>query len=314
MLGLKRMAMVWVGAMLAGCGPAAAPGAVGPDSDGTGGATGSTTDDETDEGGAPPATSGPPGGSTTGGDSSHDTDYPVEPGCDEGDEGWQEYDDSSGGEGSGGAEDSGIGMGGDFPLATSVYEIRTGLVPGGSFVQLTDVVVTAPAVLAPDGNETLLFVQEVDGGPNSGINLHIAETSAEIDALVPGDRVTLTGDFIERYVFAAIELVELTVGAHGAAPTPVVVTPDMVSAGAELAESLESVLVEIEQAEVVDPMACPGEVLVQATLKIDDRFLAADGVTLPTPESGVYTRVAGPLIYTYNGFEIAPRSLADLGF
>jgi hypothetical protein len=264
------------------------------------------------------ASSGSSASSSSTGDGSHDTDYPVEPGCDEGDEGYEEYDsDSDGGTSSGGVEDTGIGMTGDFPLSATVYEIRMGGVPGGELVELTSVVVIAPPVLAADGAKTQLFVQEREGGAYSGINILIEFSNAEVDALAPGDLVNVRGDFIERYVFATIDVYDAEaafdfVGTHPL-PVPMIVDPAMVSAGGELAESLESVLVEVEQAQVIDPTACPGEVLVQAQLKVDDRYLAADGIALPAPASGIYTRIAGPLIYTYNGFEIAPRSLADLG-
>lgn len=273
---------------------------------------------ETSSGGASTASSTTTASPSSSGDGSHDTDYPVEPGCDEGDEGYEDYDSTSGGSGSsGGVEDTGIGMTGDFPLSATIYEIRMGGVPGGELVQLTSVVVTAPPVLAADGEKTQLFVQELDGGPYSGINVLIDNSTAQVDALMPGDLVTVRGDFVERYVFATIDVYDAEAAfdfvGTDVVPAPMIVDPAMVTAGGELAESLESVLVEVEQAQVVDPTACPGEVLVQAQLKVDDRFLAADGVALPAPASGVYTRIAGPLIYTYNGFEIAPRTLADLG-
>jgi hypothetical protein len=88
----------------------------------------------------------------------------------------------------------------------------------------------------------------------------------------------------------------------------------MISAGGELAEELESVLVEAREVEIVDPMICPGEVEVESTLRLDDRYLSAEGEEIPSPPSGIYDSVRGPLIYTYNGFEVAPRSLDDLTF
>lgn len=320
------MGMLAVGATVGACGPVvdeqvdASGGDVSSgehdDETETSGADGGSSASHGASGGGDPSTTASTStgsGAGTTNDGSHDTDYPVDPGCDEGDEGWDESDAETGGSGSsGGAEDTGIGMGGDFPLSATVFELRMGFFESGELVEVTNAIVTTQPVAAPDGFQTLLFVQDPAGGAYSGINLRYY--GAVGAGLVPGDRITVTGHFVERYVFSTIEVETIEVTGTGVVPEPVLVTPDMVSAGGELAESLESALVEIQQTQVVDPMVCPGEVLVQATLKVDDRFLVAAGDTLPAPASGVYTRVAGPLIYTYTGFEIAPRTLADLDF
>ena len=271
-------------------------------------ASGTNTDTDTDG----PVTASAEGGE----DGSHETEYPVQPGCEEGDESYGEYITTKGG--SGGAEDTSVGMGGDFPLSATVFEIQQGFVPGGRSVELTDVVVTTPPTESPDADGDWVFVQEADGGAHSGILLRILNTSPESEALLPGDRITVRGDFIERYVFASLEVTsaefQIDYGTPGALPDPVIVTPAEVSAGGSRVDELESVLVQVQEVEVIDPSVCPGEVLVQATLKLDDRFLAANGESIPAPPTGVYMSVQGPLIYTYNGFEVAPRSLDDIVF
>lgn len=240
--------------------------------------------------------------------------YPSNQGCDEEDDGVA-AEDSGGGGSTGGAEDTGVGMGDDFPLVTSVYELQLGDVPVGEYVQLDGVIVTSPAAPVPGGVGVMFTVEEPEGGMHSGITVRAASSST-VESLQPGDVVSVLGDHHSRYVFSLLSLSSdgLTVTGTASMPPPVVVPADeieAVSAGGMDAKPLESVLIRVLQPEVVDPRPCAGEIEIQAALRVDDRFLATTGESLPTPEDGGFSAIVGPLLYTYNGFEVAPRSLDD---
>ena len=240
--------------------------------------------------------------------------YPTNEGCDEEDDGVVAEEGGSSG-GTGGAEDTGIGKGDDFPLATSVYELQLGDVAIGEYVQLDDVVVTSPPAPRPDGPGLVFTVEEPGGGPYSGITVRATSTPS-VDALEPGDVVTLVGDHQLRYVFSILALSYdgATVTDVAPMPDPVVIPAEeieTVSAGGMDAKPLESVLIRVLQPEIVDPRPCGGEIEIQAGLRIDDRFLDVAGEWLPSPPRGGFSAVVGPLLYTYNGFEVAPRSLDD---
>ncbi len=265
-----------------------------------------------------PSTTGSADASTA-----YDTDYPIEPGCDGGDEsygGYIEPDPGSGGGESGntsGVEETGVGMG-DIPLGATVFEVQQGMHPAGTYVQLEDVVVTAPKVLDDDGSSELVFVQEHDGGPESGIVVRFPVGDSVRSDVKMRDRVAITGVVVDRYVFKTIEVRAASgaVSALGVAalPPPVGVTPTMLEPGSASAKLLESVPVEIRDVLLVDPDPCDGEVEVQSSLRLDDRFLRLIGENIPLPPEGLYVQVRGPLIYTYRGFEIAPRNLDDVLF
>lgn len=250
---------------------------------------------------------------TTGGDSRCCDGYPVGMGCDEDDDGV--VNDESEGGNSGGAEDTGFGKGDDFPLLTSIYDMQLGLVEVGELVAINHVVVTSPTAPDRDGFGIMFTIAEPMGGQYSGITVRTWSTPVT-DALQPGDVISLEGEHRLRYIFSLVGVSPNDITRHGtgAMPEPIVVPAEdieQISAGGELAKPLESVVVRVENPVVVDPRPCDGEVEVQADLRIDDRFLLAAGEDLPVPDAG-YAAVAGPLLYTFNGFEVAPRTSADI--
>jgi len=73
------------------------------------------------------------------------------------------------------------------------------------------------------------------------------------------------------------------------------------------------VLVQIDDAVVSDPAIDIGQFEVEGGARVSDYFLFDLGMA-PKPKLGdVYPSVIGPLLYSFDQFQIAPRSLADLG-
>ncbi|MEZ4235499.1 MAG: hypothetical protein R3F59_04915 [Myxococcota bacterium] len=136
------------------------------------------------------------------------------------------------------------------PLATSIYDLQAGLVPDGTEVVVSDVVVTG---VAADG----FFVQERAGGPASGIWVY---GGAGFTAS-PGDRVELEGVFDDSGAASTIDLPHAaSPGVHPlgttSAPTPALVSlADLRGASGE---SWEGVLVTVEDAVITVPDAGNG--------------------------------------------------------
>jgi len=93
-------------------------------------------------------------------------------------------------------------------------------------------------------------------------------------------------------------------------PTPVVLTSEDLEPDAPTAEAYESALVRFVNPKVEVPDSCIGEFTLDTGVGVDDLFLGADA---PSPVAGdQFSAVSGPLRYTFNGFEIAPRTAADV--
>lgn len=279
-----------------------------------------------------PATSGMASGDSaavSGADSTTDAgpcetwcggEYPANLGCDEEDDGVNAQDTGGGGgddeEATSGGDDTDAGMGDDIPLGTDVFTIQQGGIAVGERIELTEVIVTAPPVPQPDGSGLMFTVAEPGGGPFSGITVRAAATDANA-VLQPGDQVSIVGRHRTRYVFSLVqaEFLGIEVTGAGAEPPPVMIPADELadlSIGGPDAKPLESVVVRVLDPVVVDPDPCDGEIEIQALVRIDDRFLVANGEALPAPTEAGFSAVVGPLLYTFNGFEIAPRTLVDI--
>lgn len=228
--------------------------------------------------------------------------FPVNPGCDESESG-----------GSGGADDTGLGMGGDTPLGVSVFAIQQGEVELDSFVSVADVVATSPVVAAASGGGSMFTVSDPAGGPYSGITVRVSGTPDEL-SIVPGDQVTIVAELRSRYIFSELHAYPewITVNGEGVEPPALELDAQTLlgfADGGMDVKPFEAVLVSLPATEA-EPGGCAGELgLSVGVIRVDDRFLAAAGQSLP-PDT-MLAGVRGPLLYTLNGFEVAPRSLSD---
>lgn len=225
-------------------------------------------------------------------------------------EGGQESTSTDGGASSSGVTESSGGESTTGGSGLTIYDIQEGVVPTGSEVDVTAVIVTA---VAPSG----FFVQEPGGGEHSGIFVF---TSA-MPAVSVGDEVDVSGTTAEQD-----GLTEIVTGMGGAVnPTGesgVAIAPEVVAlaelADPRTAEPWEGVLVRIEGSLGVEALPGFSELDVgdgTDTVRIDDFIYDALADAAAFPELGIgagFTAIQGPLHYTFAAFKIAPRAAADL--
>lgn len=228
--------------------------------------------------------------------------YPVNPGCDESSE-----------VSSGGADDTGLGMDGDVPLGATVFSIQQGEFEEYAFVSVVDLVATSPVVAAAVGGGLIFTASDPAGGPYSGITVRVLGIPGEL-SLVPGDQVTVVAELRARHIFSELHAYPewITVTGRGTQPPALELdAPTLLgfADGGMDVKPFESVLVSLPPAEA-EPGGCEGELgLSVGVIRVDDRFLVAAGESLPM--DSMLSGVRGPLLYTLNGFEVAPRSLLD---
>ncbi|HVI01206.1 MAG TPA: hypothetical protein VM869_20960, partial [Enhygromyxa sp.] len=194
----------------------------------------------------------------------------------------------------------------DAAEEASVYEIRNGSIWG--WVAVSDVWVTGKR---SDG----LWVQEVDGGPNSAIWVYVGENSPNLADIEIGDVVDVlgvSGKFNEVYEINALNGGVAIIGELDLLPGPNVL------ALADIDATWESVFVRVEGELTVVDMPGGGELVVDdgtATGTIDDYvFNVVDG-DVEFADLGLgatFTAIQGPLNLSNATFKIAPRSAADL--
>ncbi len=247
-----------------------------------------------------PSTTEPTTGPTTTG--SLATGGPAQ--CEGSGDGWGGMGDSGGGMSTGGGP---IGMKDDMPLVASIPDIQQGVIDRDTLVSVTGVVVITPAADAETGTGLELFVQDPAGGQWSGLRLRGLDP-AQLPAV--GDQIDVEGTVLSRNGFF---VVDVSSGADGSitALGPGVTPPLTVVSIAELsldnmdARAYEGVPVRVEQVAVTDDDPCDGEFIIEATARVDDRFMP--GALQAPPPGTVLTAVEGVLVYAEDSLELAPR-------
>ena len=196
----------------------------------------------------------------------------------------------------------------------TIYEVQMGQFSVDDVVHIKGVIVTSPVKLK-DGKGTM-FVEEPEGGEYSGIAVYMYdEVTAALDA-PPGSIVDITASYSEFYDNSQLVVMavgDITVTGQGEIPAPALVQSADIATGGAKAENYEGVLVEIDEALVTNPAVDIGQFEVEGGARVSDYFLFDLGMA-PKPAMGdIYAKVVGPLLYSFNQFQIAPRSLADLG-
>jgi hypothetical protein len=206
---------------------------------------------------------------------------------------------------------------------TSIVDIQTGTVPAQTQVALHNVVVTAVAKFRAAGTTTeearIWVADSTTAALNNGILVFkptISGTnSATIDNLVPGDLVNVTGPTKENFNETQINGGTLERVGTGPAPTPLVITTDLLATPAA-AEPYEGVLLKVENVKVVstnpDGAMDFGEWTVgtaSSPLRIDDVMFKR-----PTPLAvgDCYSGITGPLSFAFSNFKLEARSAADV--
>ena len=216
----------------------------------------------------------------------------------------------SNGEGTAGGTGSGDDDGQDTGAAgqaSTIYEVQKGEVPEGTIVQIDNVVVTSPVLY----DKGAVFVQHPEGGEYSGIYLYMYSEVVDAHDLQPGDVINLRGEYTEFYDMSEITvrgIADIEKVSSGEVPSPAVVNPADVATGGPLSENYESVLVRVENVECTNPDLGHGEFQVAQSLTVTDFFMGD-----VQPKIGDhFDSITGPLIYGFEEFKVAPRTLDDL--
>jgi predicted extracellular nuclease len=196
----------------------------------------------------------------------------------------------------------------------SIYDVQGGKIAAGTVVTIKGVVVTSPVKLK-DSKGTL-FVEEPAGGEYSGIAVYMYdEVTAALDA-PPGSVVDITAtyeEFFDNSQLVVMAVGDIEVVGTDTIPAPAVVQAADIATGGAKAENYEGVLVQIDDATVTDPAIDIGQFEVEGGARVSDYFLFDLGMS-PKPAAGdIYPSIVGPLLYSFDQFQIAPRSLVDLG-
>lgn len=195
------------------------------------------------------------------------------------------------------------------PGTVTIYDIQKGMVPVDSVVEIKNVVLTTPVMY----DEGAVFVQEMAGGEYSGIYLYMYSEVIDSLDLTPGDVVNVKGTYTEFFDFSEITVTssaDLQIVSSGPVPEPALVAAADVGTNGAKAEAYESVLVKVENVMVTDAAPGFGEFEVDGVLRIDDFFYPFEG---PMVSNGdVFTSIVGPVMWSFDNFKIAPRSLDDL--
>lgn len=216
--------------------------------------------------------------------------------------------------GSAGGDDTGFGMGGDPPLLASIPDVQRGRVPFESWVRVEGLVVTSPVIDAPVGRGSVFTVSDPGGGLYSAITVRVLASPADVP-LERGEGVTLEARVTEGGTWLELRTLPELLVSDGVVAEPPPVAIDMETlqsfvADIQNARPYDSVVVSLPSSQTEDD-GCAGELrLAYGGLRVDDRFLLAEGVSLPG--AGVLEAVGGTLVSSLNGLEVAPRSLDEL--
>ena len=193
----------------------------------------------------------------------------------------------------------------------TIYDVQQGRVPLGTTVRIEDVVVSSPINVV----EEAVFVQDPMGGPYSGLYLFVAADVAQSISLAPGDRVSILGDYDEFYESSQLSIrntTDIEIVGQGQAPMPLVVPAEELVASNQNAEQYESVLVQVEDVAVTNADLGFGDWEVAGGTVVSNFFLDAQQVGIVPTAGSTYASIAGPLIFSFGAFKIAPRTLADV--
>jgi len=181
-----------------------------------------------------------------------------------------------------------------------------------SEVTLEDVVVSAIDTLG--GGAGSFWVQDAAGGPWSGIKVFNRNSAVDVSGLNVGDRVSVTGTYVEYYELSEITASALEVLALPAQqPVVTTVDPAALATGAADAESWESVLVRVEDVTVTSdnpdgPDSNFGEFAVD-DLRVDDDLFDIE----PHPAVGErFAGITGVMTWGFENRKLLPRSAADV--
>lgn len=202
------------------------------------------------------------------------------------------------------------------PCAVSITAVRNPSDPNhpspGTVVTLTDLWVTA---LKPNtGSSRGFFVQDDSLDPFTGVHVFTGGASPTV---VRGNRVNITGTYVEYYDLSEIELQAITIVDNGTSLPfePIVVSdPADIATGGADAEGYESMLLEVGGVQVTvmnaDAPNDYDEFVVTGSLRIDDLLYDALDNTYPVGTS--FSSLVGIGTYSFSNYKLLPRDAADV--
>jgi hypothetical protein len=188
----------------------------------------------------------------------------------------------------------------------TIQDVQMDLVPTGSLVMLTDVLVTAVHLGGPSA---FVWVEEPGGGEYGGVLTRPAVAPAP-GALVAGDVVTVEGEVDE--VGGETQLVAATITETGTmgAPSANPIADGSILVGAATAEPWEGVLVELTNVPVTGAPDTTGVWTVGAyLLPVGALMVAAPASAAP---GNCAVDLVGVLQATSAAYLVEPRSPADI--
>ncbi len=191
----------------------------------------------------------------------------------------------------------------------TIYEIQQGMVAEKSIVEIENVIVSTPV----QSEKSAIFVQEMPGGEYSGIYVYMYDEVLMSLDLVPGDVVTLKGEYTEFYGSSQITVAapsDISIVSSGSPPVPEVVNAADVATGGSKSEAYESVLIAVENVTVSNPDLGFGDFEVDSSLIVTDFFYPKMGPKVTQGAS--IDRISGALLFSFDEFRLAPRSVDDI--
>ena len=204
----------------------------------------------------------------------------------------------SGGGGTGGGGSDGGGSGGGTPVDATVADVQLGDVSEGSLVTLSGVVATSGLNKYDSG----FYVQDVAGGPWSGVYVYVYDEVAEtLSDLADGEVLNLTGEVTEFYELTEIVVTQVDNITRTGEVTAVMI--DSVDGTPDDWEQWEGCLVITEDVTVTGAADEHGAAPLDNGLYLDDDFFDFD-----ITEGTTFSSVIGIVNYAFDEYRLLPRN------
>jgi len=171
---------------------------------------------------------------------------------------------------------------------------------------LPGVVATTQVVSAGDTLDGF-YAEDPDGGEYSGIK--IVFDKGVIADVAPGDVFEFNGDLKEYYCMTEFEPLSFTKTGTASVPDPEVLLPEALAAANPATEPWESVLVKVENVQVVSAPDNHGIFEVTGGVMVDD-VIYEDLAALDV--GCTYKSITGVVEYAFGQYVLLPRGEADL--
>ena len=180
-------------------------------------------------------------------------------------------------------------------LGNTVKAIQRGMIPAGTEVNLTGLIVTGETAFGA------FYVQDAGGGEYSGILVQVDQGWAEV---IVGDEVSVIGTVAEDYGRTQIEMADLTQMSITGSGTPEATT---ISTKPSNWEPYEGCLVTILGSKANTGEDQYGQAELNYDILMDDVYYDFD----INPGQG-FTSITGPVDFTYGKYVVLPRTQVDL--